>query len=52
MKPETLSKVVDKLESYIEYASHLPIECMNVEMVVKSVLARDALLKEIKCLEP
>lgn len=48
MEIKTIKKTIEKLEKYIEYASHLPVECMDVGMVVKVVLARDSLVKGLE----
>ena len=47
MEIKTIKKIIEKLEKHIEYTSHLPTECMNVEMVVKAILARDSLVNEL-----
>lgn len=46
MKAETITKLIGKLEHYIEYQCHLPVECTNVGMLADAINARDALIKE------
>ena len=46
MKDKTVRKLIEKLERYIEDVIDYPLDCMNVKILVDTINARDALIKE------
>ena len=51
MKAKTITKLIGKLEHYMDYQSNLPIECTNVGILAESIKARAVLIKELECQE-